>query len=281
MFVGERQRAGHVPHRSQAPGDPELWARATQAGRPASWTPGDSVFTKMRAAWRAHGPRWLIEQAVRRLRVLVWDEALTIEWLFPIASLKLIEPPRVPRQPGIRVLAPGELSQLRPCTSRSQYRLFKRLAASGCECFVAELDGQIVGYNWYTDRTYRTASTGLEFAVGPQERFLIYSHTLRAWRGRGIDPVIKAVAFRRYQEAGVQSVRTAIDDTNRASIRVASRWHGRPVRQYRYRRVLWWRRAQSEPITSTPELVAQLAGRTPRSHVALNRSMEVSAHGED
>ncbi len=268
LFVSERQRSGYTPHRAVAVGDAELWQRGRQ-GTETTWKPSDPLWKQVSSAWNAYGLRWFLKRCAQKLLAIVWEKTTTIEWVVPLERMPLIPLPRVPVQPRVRQLLPGELRQLEPAASPALYRVFERYVADGFTCFVAELNGQIVGYNWYTDRSYRSDFSRILFRLDAQERFLVYSHTLRAWRGRGVDVTLKAVAFRRYQESGVRAIRTAIDDMNRSSMRMMSRWHAVPVRLYHYRRFLRWRRVRTENVAGKPGLIKELIGRPPQPHVAL------------
>ncbi len=273
LFVSERQRTGYLPHRAVAVGDPDMWQRGRR-GAETTWKPSDPLWKQVSSAWRAYGLRWVFKRSVEKLLTLVGETNTIIEWVVPLERMPLIPLPRVPVQPRVRQLLSEELGQLQPVASPALYRLFERYVADDFTCFVAELDGQILGYNWYTDRSYRSDFSHILFKLNAQERFLVYSHTLRAWRGRGVDVALKAVVFRQYQEAGVRAIRTAIDDMNRSSMRMMSRWHAVPVRLYHYRRFLRWRRVRTENVAGKPGLIEELIGRLPQPHVALKAASQ-------
>jgi hypothetical protein len=106
----------------------------------------------------------------------------------------------------------------------------------------------------------------LEFNLCPVaagEVFPIYSHTVRAWRGKRIDSVLKAVVYNKMREEGIAFVRSSIVEDNEASFRMMSRWNSIPYRRYFYRRILKWRRTRPEFFEPMPELLSQLTGKQP------------------
>jgi GNAT superfamily N-acetyltransferase len=189
-----------------------------------------------------------------------------IECVVPLPADRPFSIPEVAARPAIRRLNVNDLSLLQSITPAKTYRLFKRFIQQGFQCYAALVDGKVVGYNWYTDRPYRSPFTGILFPCHPDEMFLVYSHTLPAWRSRGVDGVLKAETLNEFQRRGIRTIRSVIDEMNRPSLRMMSRWGGVPCRRHRYRRWLWWRRATSESIQPTPELMTRLVGRIPRSH---------------
>ncbi len=266
LFVSERQRTGYLPHRAAAVGDPALWQRQPRGRPDASWTLADPMWKQLAAAWRANGPRWILRRAARRLLAAVWEQVVTFECDAPIGPERLILSPVISSNPELRWLSPDELPRLAEVASPAMRRRFAQFAAQGGRCYAALLEGRVVAYNWYIDRPYHSPVTRLTHDVGAGEMFLIYSHTVRGWRGRGIDVAMKAAAFSEFQRAGYHTVRTTIDDDNRNSLRLMARWAAVPHRRYRYTRILGWRRVRAESLIPTKELFEQLVGRPPRPY---------------
>jgi len=206
--------------------------------------PSEPVWRQALAIWRDHGPRRLALLALRRLVHLVWESEQTLEVRMPIDGMGQVRLPRRVTAPHVRRLGSGELEHLAPVTSAAMYRRFEAFWRQGFRCYVATVNGRVVGYNWYTDRPYHSALTRMTFDVPPGEVFLVYSHTLRPWRGKGIDVALKLTALAEFRWEGVRALRSTIDLSNRASWRNVKRWGAEPVRAYRYRRLLGWRRIE-------------------------------------
>jgi predicted N-acyltransferase/L-amino acid N-acyltransferase YncA len=269
LFIAERQRSNLRPFHAEAAGNSDFgWRRpAASLGTPDAptlWTPHDPLWVQAWRAWRAYGWRRIWHETSHRLAGFVGERAVLVEFVGSIGPERVFVSPRLSYESKIRELAAAELPLLRPVTSQRMFTLFGRFAQQGYRCFAAFVGGRLVSYNWYTHHPYRSAFTRITHTLEPGAVFLVYSHTIREWRGRGIDCVLKARTFTLLQQEGVRAVRTVIEDTNRSSIRISERFGFVPVLRYHYRRWLGWRRVSREPVAAA----AADASDAPRSRRA-------------
>jgi GNAT superfamily N-acetyltransferase len=196
---------------------------------------------------------------------LFYERSSIMESMMPLDESHSTWMPRVSTPVVVEHLEPAQLGRLRPVTPAGPYRRFEQFMRQGCQCYIATLDGMVVGYNWYTTHTYVSPLTKIRFEVPPGHLFLIYSQILPAWRGKGIDLVIKAKAFEAFRRQGCIAVRTTAEDFNRRSIRLIARWGGTPVKWYHYRRILWHRSLRVEEIGPDSEILRELGGQIPKN----------------
>lgn len=244
------------------------------AGTEEAWTPGDPL---RRQAWRylrRHGALGLVRRIGDRALRLAWDRAIIYELTVPLHPEASFPSPARREGVEVRRLGPECLDLLEPITSRGMFRQFERFVAEGFECYGAFLDGSISAYNWYTRRPYFSEDLQATLPLGPDEAYLVFSHTLQATRGRDLDRTVKAHAFTQMQRRGVRALRTIVLADNRAALWLTMRWGGRLSRRYRYRRVLGRRRLVAEPVTPTPELVRSLVGREPEPYEGVRPASE-------
>jgi len=232
--------AGHLPAAAQEAGTPSLPAR-------------------LLATVREQGIGGLARKIFKEAAQRVYESGVIYDLRIPLHSDGVFALPRLHRHPVIRRLGPYELERLRPMSSASVYRFLEEFQRQGFQCYVAELDGRVVAYNWYADRPYYSPVTRLTYDLKPGEIFLVFSYVPRQWRGKGIDAALKVGVYRRLQQEGIiQAARTVVDRTNRTSLRLLLRFGGTPVQQYRYTRIFGWRRARIE--ATSPAELARYAG---------------------
>jgi predicted N-acyltransferase/GNAT superfamily N-acetyltransferase len=272
LFAHERARAGWPPREPEAPPAPLDPAPARDSRDDAQWTPGDSRWRQLRGYLRRHGPAALAAELARRALALAWERLDVVEM-----TLELDAPRPLPSSPArgpveVRRLAPGELHLVERIASPAMRRQFRRFAAEGFECWGAFVDGELVGYNWYTGRDYSSEPMATRFPVAAGEVFLAFAHTVRAWRRRGIDHAIRSAAFADFARRGALRLRLVVDAADAGTLRLNLRWGARPCRLHRLRRLFGWRRASAEPIEPTPELIDRLLAPAPRLRDGLSTS---------
>ncbi len=261
LFARERQRVGLLPLRPSPVGDPFL-AQRKPLIEPKKTAPGLG---------------WLLQRGFRELIRYISERATTLELVVPLASLAPIALPAIAKTIRVRRLNPDQTTLLRPISSRRQYRFYSWLSAQGGECYVAEVSGRIVGYNWYLNKPYRSPFSRITFPLEPGEKFLVYSLTLRPWRGRGVDVALKNVVFEQFRQQEVPAIRTTVDDTNRPSLRGIARYHPSAVRAYHYRRFLGWRSVRVENINDSWRAPNSLTARRTHSYT-VQHAKELSTH---
>jgi hypothetical protein len=232
------------------------------SGRPPGG-PRRGRLARVRELIREHGWATLIRLAAARARTLVWEQSTILESTMPLEAGHSDWGPRLRLPITVERLAPHDLPRLRAVMTASAYRFFRRYADQGYVCYIGTVRGEIVAYNWYTTTPYRSPMTRILFPVPPGHVFLIYSHTLPAWRAKGVDFAMKARAFEDFRLAGCHRVRTTVDHINHVSLRQLARWNSTVERLYHYRRILWWRSVRVSSMQEARDLVAELS----RDHI--------------
>ncbi len=270
FFVAERQRKNLVPHTPTPLGDKYLWQRNLLASKKVqAWTPADPLWKQILIALKTQGLWWLMRKATENLSQRLYQSVKTLELKVPLSDLAPIEVPRIKATPKISRLQANKAHRLRAICSSSMYRQFQRFYDQGFHCYIAEIEEQIIAYNWYTDKPYTSKDIGTVFNIGPKEIFLVYSYTARSWRGKGIDPVLKAVAMRHYQSNGILNLYTAVDETNRPALKTMLRWQASPIRIYHCTYFLGFKHIISEEVTDNTSSLLPLIGKISRPHVDL------------
>ncbi len=249
-LFNERRRRSGLAREWPPIADPTLrWFHRMDASKKKTeWSPRDPVWMRFWLMVRQRGLQAGFREAWQRGSRAMFEQGTVIEFTQPL-DLIVHTPRRVWAHPAIVEIGRHDLPRLEPILSRSLARTFACFLRQGMLCLAAEVDGRIVAYNWFSLKPYRGKSTGITYPLGPGEAFLVYSFTVRAWRGKGIDTILKVAAASKLRDLGFSIVRTVIDDTNRPSLRTLYRMGGSPCRRYRYVRFLGLSWASVEPVS--------------------------------
>jgi GNAT superfamily N-acetyltransferase len=101
---------------------------------------------------------------------------------------------------GFAAGSAGDVEGLAGLTGLAPDEVVGRLEA-GNRCYVAWLDGQVVGYGWVADAGAAIGELDLAFRLDSRDRYLWDFVTLPAWRGRGLYPHLLQ-AILRAEEGG-------------------------------------------------------------------------------
>lgn len=105
----------------------------------------------------------------------------------------------LPSLPGFDVVIDSDLHELtrinRIVPSESRARL-----NDGHLPYVAQMDGQAVGYGWVATRKASIGELDITFELSPEDRYLWDFATLPAWQGRGLYPRLLQTILERERE---------------------------------------------------------------------------------
>jgi GNAT superfamily N-acetyltransferase len=207
------------------------------------------------AALRHTPPLLLVQKILRRVPFKLVDVG-------KLCFLRLDRIPRVPagllRGPGIvRRATIDDLDAL--VVFRNQRVVFLDRFAEGDDCFVAEVDHRIVGYEWFCERdVHEETAWGYRIVVPPGFVYAYDAFIDPQFRNSGIWLRFKAYLGERMIEAGNIGVLTFIDYGNWPSLRTHLRFGFKPDLEVFVLKIMG--KLLSRTSTPSRHAASQLAG---------------------
>jgi GNAT superfamily N-acetyltransferase len=171
-------------------------------------------------------PLLLVQKALRKVPFRPVDVG-------KLCFLRLDEVPRVPasRLRGAGWIRPGSRADLDALTAlRDQRESFVERFDQGDHCMVAEVDGRIVGYEWFcAGSTHREESWGYRITIPEGFVYAYDAYIDPRYRNTGVWLKFKAYLGGWMAESGKRGVLTFVDYGNRASLGTHLRFGFRPA----------------------------------------------------
>jgi GNAT superfamily N-acetyltransferase len=178
-----------------------------------------------------------------------------------LCFLRLDKIPRVApgllRGPG--TIRPGSVDDLDALVAlRNQREVFLARFADGDRCVVAEIGGQIAGYEWFCDRNIHVETEwGYRITIPPGFVYAYDAFIDPQYRNSGIWLRFKAYLGERMMQTGHAGVLTFIDYGNWPSLRTHLRFGFQPVHEVLVLRILGLLLTRgANPRASTSEIPA-------------------------
>jgi len=190
------------------------------------------------AALRETPPLLIAQELLRQIPFRPFDVG-------KLCFLRFAGAPQVPRSrlrgPGlIRRGVPADLEGL--VQLRQQRDVFLARFAEGDHCVVAEVEGQLVGYEWFSDQAvHHEGGWGCRIAVPAGLVYAYDAYIDPSFRNAGIWLRFKAYLGDLMTESGKRGVLTFVDYGNWQSLRAHLRFGFTPAATVLATKILGWR----------------------------------------
>lgn len=147
-------------------------------------------------------------------------------------------PPALGRTTAVTVRAAtlGDLDGLATCCAKRD--TFSKRFADDDACLVANIDGRIVGYEWFSTKSVQVEERyGYVISIPPDAVYAYDAYVAESVRGLGVWTRIVAAADSLLKQSGRQALIAHIDLGNRESVAAHVRLGFRPVQSCLYLRI--------------------------------------------